>query len=63
MRGPSGFMEVLCLSSGFSGVFIRVSVAIVLMFTGLVWIWGVSFLFNISLKSFSVGSDSSGAVW
>ena len=63
VKGPSGFMEVLCPSSGFSGVFIRVSVAIVLMFTGLVWIWGVSFLFNISLKSFSVGSDSSGAVW
>ena len=63
MKGLLGFMEVLCPSSGFSGVFIRVSVAIALMFTGLVWIRGVSFLLNISLKSFSVGSDSSGAVW
>ena len=62
MRGPLGFMEVLCPSSGFSGVFIWVSVAIVLMFTGLVWIRGILFLLNISLKSFLVGSDSSGAV-
>ena len=63
MKGPSGFMEVLCPSSGFSGVFIQVSVAIVLIFTGLVWGRGVSFLFNVSLNNFSVGSDSSGAVW
>ena len=36
VKGPSGFMDVLGPSSGFSGVFIRVSVAIVLISIGLV---------------------------
>ena len=63
VKGPSGFMDVLGPSSGFSGVFIRVSVAIVLISIGLVLVRGVWFLFSISLNSFSVGSDSSGAVW
>ena len=36
VKGPSGFMDVLGPSSGFSGVFIRVSVAIVLISIGFV---------------------------
>ena len=63
MEGLSGFIDVFCPSSGFSGVFIRVSVAIVLISIGLVLVWGVWFLFSISLNNFSVGSDSSGTVW
>ena len=63
MEGPSGFIDVLCPSSGLSWVFIRVSVAMVLISVGLVLVWGVWFLFSISLNSFSVGSDSSGTVW
>ena len=63
VKGPSGFTEVLGPSSGFSGVFIRVSVAIVLISIGFVFVWGVLFLLIISLNSFSVGSDNSGAVW
>ena len=63
VKGPSGFMDVLGPSSGFSGVFIRVSVAIVLISIGLVLVWDVWFLFSISLNNFSVGSDNSGAVW
>ena len=38
VKGPSGFMEVLSPSSGFSGVFIRVSVAIVLISIGFVFV-------------------------
>ena len=34
VKGPSGFIDVFGPSSGFSGVFIRVSVAIVLISTG-----------------------------
>ena len=63
VKGPSGFIDVLCPSSGFSGVFIRVSVAIVLISTGFVFVCGVLFLLIISLNNLSVGSDSSGAVW
>ena len=36
VKGPSGFMDVLGPSSGFSGVFIRVSVAIVLISIGFI---------------------------
>ena len=38
VKGPSGFIDVLGPSSGFSGVFIRVSVAIVLISTGFVFV-------------------------
>ena len=63
VKGPSGFIDVLGSFSGISGVFIRVSVAIVLISTGLVFVWDVLFLLIISLNSLSAGSDSSGAVW
>ena len=63
VKGPSGFIDMLGPSSGFSGVFIRVSVAIVLISTGFAFVWGVLFLLMISLNSLSVGSDNSGAVW
>ena len=38
VKGPSGFIDVLGPSSGFSGVFIRVSVAIVLISIGFVFV-------------------------
>ena len=38
VKGPSGFIDVLGPSSGFSGVFIRVSVAIVLISTGFIFV-------------------------
>ena len=38
VKGPLGFMDVLGPSSGFSGVFIRVSVAIVLISIGLIFV-------------------------
>ena len=63
VKGPSGFIDVLGSFSGISGVFIRVSVAIVLISTGFVFVCGVLFLLIISLNNLSAGSDSSGAVW
>ena len=38
VNGPSGFIDVLGPSSGFSGVFIRVSVAIVLISIGFTFV-------------------------
>ena len=63
VKGPSGSTDVLGPSSGFSGVFIRVSVAIVLISIVFVSVQGVLFLSIISLNNLSVGADNSGAVW
>ena len=52
------------VGSGFSGVFSWVSISIVLILVSSGFLsFDGSFFFNIFQKSFSTGSDSSGAVW